>query len=476
LLSIARDNESGILTVQGHDEIIALSFLEGRVVSADALNQPLEDGLGQILADRDMVSPEEFAALAGEYQAGGGRVLDLLVERRFVTQEQQLDVLRLHYYQLCRQVLGWPDGEFKFYKGDEISYEAGVEALPVEEILVKVSLDQADEPHQIVGMPGVDTVFERTDQNLPDSDPAAALAELVGPDLASRDPGRDALSLLERVDGKRSADELVRESGLEAYAGLLALYRLQEAEFIRQYQAAPEDHKSSHLADAKAANPEAISAPVEVVDLPPEGRNRARAAEAAEEDSLFIPGGYDEEAIASPAILDSAETAAVSRPARSSKKARESKGRVTELAAGLLAGGLAAVLIFMVVSSPGRFLAPLQEQENLRLEMENDRRASVYLKIDRAAKTFFLLDGLFPGDLESLVERRLLSKADLRLRDGETLGYAASPASYRITRFTRDQQEPGDMVFTETIDGNFLLDPEFVIRDDRELQPLILLD
>ena len=85
LLAVGREKRTGILTVQGEEEIIGVSFLSGEVVSADALNQSLEEGLGEVLASRDLVRPEDFATLAAEHQAGGGRVVDLLVERSYLT-------------------------------------------------------------------------------------------------------------------------------------------------------------------------------------------------------------------------------------------------------------------------------------------------------------------------------------------------------------------------------------------------------
>ncbi|MGB5881541.1 MAG: DUF4388 domain-containing protein, partial [Thermoanaerobaculia bacterium] len=115
LLVVGREGRTGILTVQGEEEIIGVSFLGGEVVSADALNQSLEDGLGEVLASRDLVRPEDFATLAAEHQAGGGRVVDLLVERSYLTREELLGALRFHTYRLCRQVLHWRTGEFKFY-------------------------------------------------------------------------------------------------------------------------------------------------------------------------------------------------------------------------------------------------------------------------------------------------------------------------------------------------------------------------
>ena len=81
LLTIGRLKRTGILTVQGNQQIIGLTFLGGEIISTDALNESLEDGLGSVLASRNLVSAEEFASMVAEYESGGGRVTDLLIER-----------------------------------------------------------------------------------------------------------------------------------------------------------------------------------------------------------------------------------------------------------------------------------------------------------------------------------------------------------------------------------------------------------
>ena len=46
LLELAREGSTGILTVQGEEEIIAFSLLAGEIVAADALNTTMEEALG----------------------------------------------------------------------------------------------------------------------------------------------------------------------------------------------------------------------------------------------------------------------------------------------------------------------------------------------------------------------------------------------------------------------------------------------
>src|SRR3954452_25245802 len=133
---VSQQKKTGILTVQGQQDIVAISFLNGRIVAADALNQTLEEGLSQILLKEGMISAPDLARAASEHQASGGRLIDLLVERRFVERSQLLEALRLQTYRLLEQLLSWSQGDFKFYSGDEVSYEEGFSPIPVEELLI----------------------------------------------------------------------------------------------------------------------------------------------------------------------------------------------------------------------------------------------------------------------------------------------------------------------------------------------------
>lgn len=150
MMTLARETRTGILTLQGSDEIIGVAFLKGSIVSADALNQTLEDGLGRVLSEHNLVSTEDFSSLAAEHHAGGGRVLDLLVERGYVERSQLLGAVRLETARLCRDVLAWSEGQFKFYRGDEVSYEEGIEPIEVEELLQEAASEDLGRATPIV--------------------------------------------------------------------------------------------------------------------------------------------------------------------------------------------------------------------------------------------------------------------------------------------------------------------------------------
>src|SRR6185295_13265064 len=136
---ISQQKKTGILTVQGPQDIVAVSFFSGRIVAVDALNQPLEEGLAKILLSDGVLSAAELARAGAEHQSSGGRLIDVLVEKRFLERSQLLAVLRQQTFRLLEQLLGWREGDFKFYSGDEVSYEEGFQSISVEELLIRAA-------------------------------------------------------------------------------------------------------------------------------------------------------------------------------------------------------------------------------------------------------------------------------------------------------------------------------------------------
>jgi len=146
LQMISQQGKTGILTIQGQQDIVAISFLAGRIVAADSLAHTVEEGLAKLLAGEGLLSAAELARAGAEHQASGGRLLDLLVERRYLTRPQLLAALRLQTIRQLEALLRWQAGDFKFYGGDEVSYEEGFEPISVEDLLLRTLADFAGPP------------------------------------------------------------------------------------------------------------------------------------------------------------------------------------------------------------------------------------------------------------------------------------------------------------------------------------------
>jgi hypothetical protein len=126
---------SGILTVQGDREILGITLSHGQVVSVDAVNQSLEDLIGSQLVERSIFSRAEVAALVVDRESGGPRLAERLVTEGILAEAELLSMLREKSLWLCRQALEWDHGRFRFYPGEDVAFDSGIEPIPVGEVL-----------------------------------------------------------------------------------------------------------------------------------------------------------------------------------------------------------------------------------------------------------------------------------------------------------------------------------------------------
>ncbi len=435
LQMIAQQQKTGILTVQGEQDILAVSFLRGEIVAADALNQNFEEGLGEVLASQGVVRPEDFARVSEGHKSSGQRLADYLVDRGILSRHQLLGALRQQTYRLLLQVLRWSEGEFKFYSGEEVSFEEGVQPISVEELLMRSIGDLLGEGTLSGTLPHGFVSYERL--------PSQRTLRLLGRDgdLPGDDPNEvwisaDDEKVLSRLDGRASATEIAEVTGLGEYKTLYSLFRLLEGGLVRP-RSAP--NQEGARADERESAPPA-KPPVEV---PSPALRRSAAAERIE-----LP----------------VESASASRGAL--------LGRL--LGAGSLAA-LVAVLI-LAAGHPSRLLLPFPWMHSDRTTFERQTRVSQALLIDRAARTYFLLEGEYPPRLEDLADRQMLPRRALRGPSGRGMGYRAEGLSYTLTPQSPDPTEIL-LAMTETISGDFAVDPEFFrgLEEDKGI-PLILLD
>lgn len=426
---ISHQGKTGILTVQGDADIVAISFERGRVVAADALNQTLEEALGEVLAGQGMVAPAEFAAVAAEHRAGKGRLMDLLVARRLVDRPQLLEALRLHMYRLLIELLRWRAGEFKFYTTDEVSYEEGFPPIAVEELLIRSVEEAAGEGHPTI--PDSRSIYEPVDLGRPIRVRREGEEGFDGGDaiwLSAADK-----ELLDRLGAGHTVSALVKKTGSDEYKVRYVLHRLLEAGVVRP-------------------RPPAVVMP----ELPP---SSYAAPVVIEADRL------EETLHGSPVVLppppkpDTARVGSLVRPW---------PGRLLAVVPLLLAG-------LVLLRSPLGLILPLPWQGAQRGAVIQALAGSSYLRLDQAAKAFFLLEGHFPAAIQELARRGFLGRAELADPLGRPLAWAAQATTYDVAP-VEGGVSLSEQGTTEAVTGNFLLDPEFLTLARTDRKPLVLLD
>lgn len=376
LQMISQQQKTGILTVQGQQDIIAVSFLKGQIVTVDSLNQTQEEGLSQILIKEGLLTGAQFSRASSEHQSAGVTLLDFLVERNYVQRDALLRALRLHATRLLGELLRWDKGEFKFYGGDEVPYEEGFVPITVEEVLaagpVPGPRPVPSGPAPILSVPSFET---------PASMPATP-------------------AVVSKEGAARPGLRVVRREGTM-----------------------PADRHSVTSVTSVAA-------------------------------------GGDEPEASGPFRKMKVEEAEVRRP----------------VLMKALAATLATLALLLLVLAPAAVVIPFPWQDAERLALADEQKASLYQKIDRAAKTWFLLEGRFPERLAQLVEAGFLSPRDLADPQGRPFQYSVTEESYTLQPLVDGKPVPGEGT-TEAITGNFLLDPGFLsLPAQSSAQPLVLLD
>lgn len=428
---VSQQQKTGILTVQGEQDILAVSFLRGQIVAADALNQSFEDSLGEVLASQGILQPEEFARLCEEQEETGERLSEFLQRRGVLSRQQLLDALRVQTYRLLLQVLRWRQGDFKFYTGEEVSYEEGVIPISVEEVLLRSVGDLVGEGTLSGTLPHGFVAYERAD---------GGRRIQIGTwqeEAESSDPGvtwvsPDEKTVLDRLDGQSVAHAIARDTGLGEYKTLYALFRLLQAGLVRPVGELGEPPRPEPTSEREPSVESTATAVRLVVPEEPEAAGE----------------GIGDEPYAGTRATRIASTVA------------------------LLAAG---ALLVLAGSKPAAVLLPFPGQDTARAAFARQQRLARVDSIDRAARTVYQVEGRYPESLDRLVARGLLAPSALREPGSAPQRLVAEGETYRLESGSGDGGD--DRAITESVAGDFLLDPSFFADLREEVGvPLVLLD
>jgi len=442
---IAQQQKTGILTIQGKSDILAVSFLDGRIVAADALNQSFDELLGEVLASRGEVRPDDFARLLQEQRAAGERLADFLVDRSAVTRSQLLESLRDLTYRLLVEVLRWEEGQFKFYGGEEVAFEEGIRPLRVDEVLMQSMRDLAGETGRDAVVPRGFLAYARLEDGRPTELIPAGLDDTVSLDPAVAWITADEQVVLDRLDGRTPAETLAREIGFGEARTYYALYRLLQAGLVRP------------VGDSEAApQPAPARSPAAPSEQPERPERLERPAPQPAWQALAIDRALVEEEVAVPVPHPIVDWIGRQLP--------------------VLCLLLAVLLVVAATITPTAVIFPAPGFSQQRQGLDRLRRLSLFARIDRAARTFHLLEGTYPSVLDELVSSHLLPRRDTRDPYGAPLAYRSSPEQYELQPIEGGQTVPS-LGLKEGVFGDFLLDHSMFAGLEKETGvPIVLID
>jgi hypothetical protein len=116
--------KTGVLTVEGEDDTITISFLGGQVVAAESEVRRLENRLGNLLQRAGYVSQEQLEHVLALQKETQQRMGFLLVRERLVDPQELREALRLQISRIVYSAFRWADGKFRFSQEGMVDYDA----------------------------------------------------------------------------------------------------------------------------------------------------------------------------------------------------------------------------------------------------------------------------------------------------------------------------------------------------------------
>jgi Domain of unknown function (DUF4388) len=245
---IGLQRKTGVLTLRSSEDVVTVSFLDGKVVGADSLNKRLEDRLGQVLLKTGAVTKAELDAALKTQMETLERLGHILLERTVISREELRKAFEQQLLQIIYRVFRWQDGDYHFSQETSVDYDAELVAPLGSESILMEGARMLDEwpiiekkiPHRgmiFMATPAArqaEVTLEQEEENLEtfdmDLEPVAPKASSSGRVRISPTE-RDVLAL---VNGSNAVDDIVRRSPHGEFDTCKALYTLLTRSLIRQ--------------------------------------------------------------------------------------------------------------------------------------------------------------------------------------------------------------------------------------------------
>ncbi len=252
LISLQR--KTGVLTLKGEENVVTISFQEGRIVGADALNHHLEDRLGLILLRTGRIAEKELEEALREQEESLKRLGRILIEQGQITSEQVRWALEQQILQIVFRVFRWQDGEYHFSQETDIDYDRDLVVPMSADSVIMEGARMTDEwPFIEHRIPDREVVFIKTDPNrhievLEDGGDGLdgfAFDFAESPEGEARDPQAEEVSsdiphlnatqfeIYRGVNGRDSVSELILKSPFIEFETCKALADMLDLGLIR---------------------------------------------------------------------------------------------------------------------------------------------------------------------------------------------------------------------------------------------------
>src|SRR5687767_13876625 len=194
---LAMGQKTGCLSLSDRSNFGYIYFDRGRITYASIVNR--RDRLGDLLVKNGLLDPRDLAgAIDEQARDPSSRLGEILIRRGAITREQLEQYIRIQIEEAVYYLFTWGQGSFYFEAEQRPEEGAMLVSINPENLLLE-GARRIDEWSLIEKkIPSLDLVFE-IDRSKP---------------LASLELSDDQRKILPLIDGRRSVQELIEESGM----------------------------------------------------------------------------------------------------------------------------------------------------------------------------------------------------------------------------------------------------------------------
>jgi len=206
--------KTGILSVEGEDDSITISFLGGSVVAAESAARRLDNRLGNLLLRAGYVTQDQLDRVLAIQKETRQRMGFLLVREGLVEPAELREALRLQISRIVYSAFRWPDGRFHFTQEGTVEYDADHMApVSTETVLMEAAqiVDEWPMLEKKAGPPA--TVYRRA----PGVEKLVLVANQKNTPEGTLSVSRSEAETWRWIDGRRSVGDIMERAFLSDF-------------------------------------------------------------------------------------------------------------------------------------------------------------------------------------------------------------------------------------------------------------------
>lgn len=231
---IGFQRKTGILTIEGSEDTVSISFVDGMVVAADSLKRQLDNRLGTLLVRARKLDPAALAGALDEGRRTKQKLGDVLLTKRLISPEDIREALRTQIMNLIYRLFRWEDGRYYFSQESHIDYDKdNFRPVPTENILMESARMIDEWPLIQKRIPSLDVVFKKAE--------GTESLHLVSEEASQKPAGALVVTpvealLWELVDGRKSVMDITESTFLSDFDVVKALDQMLGRHLIVEVQ------------------------------------------------------------------------------------------------------------------------------------------------------------------------------------------------------------------------------------------------